>query len=169
MKITIEKASIKDAYTLADLKISIWQTVYKNILPDEYLDNLSVEERENKYHKELSNDHCTDIYLLKSSQNIIGTLKIKYYTDEKNNCCASIEDLYILPQYHTKGFGGYALKYTVNEAMIHDCRFLTAWIIESNTTVRNMAIKYGFIETNNIRIHAKTGIELIKYSLSLNK
>lgn len=169
MNFVIEKASINDASFLAELKINIWKKVYKNILPDSYLDNLSKEERKIKYQKELSNESEIEIYLLKYQQNTIGTLRIKYYQDEKNCSCASIEDLYILPQYHMKGFGGRVMKFTVNQAIANHCKFLTAWILESNQSVRKMAIKYGFIEMNKARIHIDTNAKLIQYCLQLNQ
>lgn len=168
MNLIIEKASKSDASILADLKINIWKTVYKDILPDDYLNRLSREKKKVKYQKELLEESDIDIYLLKYQQNIIGTLRIKYYQDEKDGFCAGVEDLYILPQYHMKGFGGQVMKFTVNQATANYCKFLTAWILESNQSVRKMAIKYGFIETNKVRIHTDTDAKLIQYYLQLN-
>ncbi len=169
MKILIEKASKKDASVLAELKINIWKDVYKNILPEQYLDNLSKEKKTKKYLKELEDDSFINIFFIKINPNsIIGTLRIKYYYDF-NKKYASIEDLYLIPSYHVKGFGGAALKFAVDEARSQNCNFLTAWIVENNKTARKLAAKYGFFETNSVRLHTDTGSMLIQYVFELEK
>lgn len=169
MKILIEKASKEDASVLAELKINIWKEVYKNILPEQYLDNLSKEKKTQKYLKELEDDSFINIFLIKTNaSSIIGTLRIKYYYNS-NKKYASIEDLYLIPSYHVKGYGGAALKFAVDEARSQHCNFLTAWIVENNKTARKLATKYGSFETNSVRIHTDTGSKLIQYVFNLEQ
>jgi GNAT superfamily N-acetyltransferase len=169
MKILVEKATKEDASVLAELKINIWKDVYKNILPDQYLDNLSKEKKTQKYLKELEEDSFINIFFIKTNPNsIIGTLKIKYYYSF-NKKYASIEDLYLIPSYHVKGFGGAVLKFAVDEARSQNCNFLTAWIVENNKIARKLAVKYGFFETNSVRLHVDTGSKLIQYVFGLEK
>lgn len=169
MKVLIEKASKEDASVLAELKINIWKVVYKDILPKQYLSNLSKEKKTQKYLKELEDDSFIDIFFIKTDpNNIIGTLRIKYYYNFDKKY-ASIEDLYLLPSYHVKGFGGVTLKFAVDEARLHNCNFLTAWIVENNKTARKLAVKYGFFETNSFRLHTDTGSRLIQYVFELKK
>lgn len=167
MRIIIEKASLKDASALAGLKIDIWQNVYKNILPEEYLKTLTPEKKVTKYKVELEKNSSYEIYFLKLPTEIIGTFRIKYYQAEENINCISIEDLYLLPQYHNKGYGGLAIDFIYKRAIEKNCPVITAWIFESNTIVRKMAKKLGFIETQNIRTHSSTGSKLIQYYFNL--
>ena len=163
MELLIEKAKLEDAISLAELKIDIWQKVYKNILPDEYLKNLTASDKIQKYKDELKENSSIDIYFLKSHNSIIGTLRIKYYLNEEKLKCISIEDLYLMPQYHNKGYGGLAIDFAYKKAIATNCNMLTAWVVETNILVRKMAVKMGFFETKNIRVHASTGIKLIQY------
>lgn len=168
MKILIEKVSKEDAYILAELKINIWKDVYKNILPEQYLNNLSIEKKAQKYLMELQDDVSINIFLIKTNpNNIIGTLRIRYYYN-LNKKCASIEDLYLISAYHAKGFGVAAFKFAVDKAKSQHCNFLTAWIVENNTAARKLATKYGFLETNLIRLHTATGSRLIQYIFELD-
>ena len=168
MKILIEKASKEDAYVLAELKINIWKDVYKNILPEQYLNNLSIEKKTQKYLKELQDDSSINIFFIKTNpNNIIGTLRIRYYYNF-NKKYACIEDLYLVSSYHAKGFGGAAFKFAVDKAKSQHCNFLTAWIVENNKSARKLATKYGFLETNSVRLHTDTGSKLIQYVFELD-
>lgn len=169
MKILLEKVLKKDASVLAELKINIWKDVYKNILPDQYLDNLSKEKKAKKYLNELEEDSFIDVFFIKTNpNNTIGTLKIKYYCNLGQKY-ASIEDLYLFSSYHAKGFGCAAFKYAVDEAKSKHCNFLTAWIFEGNKTARKLAYKYGFLESKSTRLHTGTNSMLIQYIFELEQ
>ena len=42
----IREANLDDAKGIAKVHVDSWRTTYKNIIPDEYLNNLSYEKRE---------------------------------------------------------------------------------------------------------------------------
>jgi len=45
MEINIRKAISEDANIFTDCHISCWQSAYKNIVPQEYLENMSMENK----------------------------------------------------------------------------------------------------------------------------
>lgn len=169
MKILVEKATKEDASVLAELKINIWKDVYKNILPDQYLDNLSKEKKTQKYLKELEEDSFINIFFIKTNPNsIIGTLKIKYYYSF-NKKYASIEDLYLIPSYHVKGFGGAVLKFAVDEARFKIVTFLQLGLSKTTRLQESWQLNMVFFETNSVRLHVDTGSKLIQYVFGLEK
>lgn len=50
--LVIRKAKVEDLRGVAKIVVNGWQTAYKGIVDDEYLDNLSIDE---KYQKMLKN------------------------------------------------------------------------------------------------------------------
>ncbi|MFJ7661235.1 GNAT family N-acetyltransferase [Lysinibacillus sp. NPDC097162] len=52
----IRKAIEPDAKAIAKVHVDSWRTTYANIVPDEYLINLSYENREQLWIKNISND-----------------------------------------------------------------------------------------------------------------
>ena len=50
--LVIRKAKVEDLRGVAQIVVNGWQTAYKGIVDDEYLDNLSIDE---KYQKMLKN------------------------------------------------------------------------------------------------------------------
>jgi L-amino acid N-acyltransferase YncA len=55
-KIIIRKANISDAKGIAKVHVDCWRTTYKNIIPDDFLDRLSYDQRTELWIKNISKD-----------------------------------------------------------------------------------------------------------------
>lgn len=167
MKLTITKINKEETFQYAELKIQIWNNCYKHMLPDIYLNNISVEHKANKYKNEILTDHAVAYYFIIISDIPIGVLRLKYYVNSAKENCICIKDLYFLPQYQHKGYGGVVFEFIKQEALKNNCHFVTAYVIEKNKPVRTLLKKLGFQETTNKHIHDKTMITSIEYCLDL--
>jgi len=54
-KFNIRQADIADAKAIAKVHVDSWRTTYANIVPDDYLTNLSYESREHNWQKTIPN------------------------------------------------------------------------------------------------------------------
>ncbi len=168
MNLNITKINEVEAYKYAKLKIQIWNSCYKQLLPDKYLNNISVEHKATKYKNEILTDPAVAYYFITVSGSPIGVLRLKYYDNIAKEKCVCIKDLYILPQYQYKGYGGMAYEFIKKEAIKNNCHFITAYIIETNHNVRIQIKKLGFKETLNKQVHDKTMTISIEYCLDLH-
>ncbi len=167
MKLTILKIDKEEIFQYAELKIQIWRDCYKHILPNIYLNNISVEHKASKYKNELLTDFSVAYYFINLSSTPIGVLRLKYYENSAAVKCVCIKDLYFQPQYQNKGYGGIAFEFIKKEALKNNCHFITAYILEKNQSVRTLIAKLGFKETTNKYIHDKTMAISIEYCLNL--
>lgn len=166
-KVEIVRISTQEAYIYAKLKIQIWNMCYNNILPKDYLKNISIQKKAIKYQNEIQNDLSASYYFVLVSKNPIGILRLRLYQNATQVNCMSIEDLYLKDEYQNKGYGGIIFQYIIKQAMKNNCQFITAWIIEQNLKARMLALKTGFKETGNNKTHDKTMINLIQYSYAV--
>lgn len=167
MKITIVEVDKEETFKYAELKVKIWKDCYKNILPDIYLNNISVEHKALKYKEELLIDSEVAYYFIIVSNVPVGVLRLKYYENSVKEKCVCIKDFYILPQYQNKGYGGWAFEFIKKEALKNECHFITAYVLEKNQSVRTIISKLGFRETTNKHTHRKTMTIAIEYILNL--
>lgn len=167
MKLTITKINKEETFQYAELKIQIWNDCYKHILPDIYLNNISVEHKASKYKNELLTDPTVAYYFIIISGAPIGVLRLKYYKNSAKEKCVCIKDLYFLPQHQHKGYGGIVFDFIKKEALKNNCHFITAYIIEKNQSVRILIEKLGFKETTNKQVHDKTMTISIEYCFDL--
>lgn len=167
MKITIEKICEKEAYEYAELKIQIWKTCYEHILPETYLNEISISKKALKYQNEMKNDSWISYYFVIVSDKPVGVLRLECYQGSAKENCICIKDLYLLQQYQNKGYGGSIFKFIVKQANINKCRYITAWILEKNEVASALALKIGFKKTSHIATHDKTRVILSEYCLDL--
>ena len=167
MKIALKNVCESDAYRYADLKVSIWKTCYKDMLPETYINNISVHTKALKYQKEIQTDPSVSYYFIILQDNPIGVLSLKYFQNPDKKFCVCIKDLYLLPQYQNKGYGVIVFKHIEKQASEKNCQYITAWIIEKNQLVIKLGQKIGFKKTSSIQIHNKTGTILNEYYYEL--
>lgn len=106
----IRKANIEDAQGIGKVHVDSWRTTYKGILPDDFLNNLSYEQRTELWKKNIS-DSTNYVLVAENEQNII----IGFATGgtRKTNSVPNSTDLtsiYLLEEYHGKGIGKQLLK-----------------------------------------------------------
>lgn len=168
MNLSINKVYVKDSDEYAKLKLQVWKTCYKDILPDTYLNNISIQKKGDKYRKDMQDSNSsTEYFFIDLYCNHIGVLRLNYYKDlmqEKGMC---IMDLYLLQQYQSKGYGGVIWGFIKKQAIIHNCRFITAWILEKNQVAKALVQKIGFNQSTHIKIHEETKAYLVEYNYDL--
>jgi len=54
MRVTIRQATVEDAAIISFIGVTSWQAAYRGIVPDSYLDSLSVEQRKKHLAKSLA-------------------------------------------------------------------------------------------------------------------
>lgn len=106
MKCNIRKSNKEDCKTIAHLVTVSWNESYKNIVNDEFLNNMINTEnlRYNSLYNTF-NEEENHQYVLEVNDTIVGFLKMIHSKDEDYNNCAEIQALYILEGYKKNGFG----------------------------------------------------------------
>lgn len=105
MEYEIRLATIEDCRELAQVKRKAWETTYREIYPDERIDNFDFSDQEKKFTKIISNESINLYVVLDENGAIIGYMscgkplrKFKDYEQE-------IGLLYLLAPYQRNGLG----------------------------------------------------------------
>ncbi|KOP80620.1 GNAT family acetyltransferase [Lysinibacillus sp. FJAT-14745] len=106
----IRQANIKDAQGIGKVHVDSWRTTYKGILPDDFLNNLSYEQRTELWKRNISD--ATNYVLV--AENEQGEI-IGFATGgtRKTNSAPNATDLtsiYLLEEYQGTGIGKHLLK-----------------------------------------------------------
>ena len=162
MKITIRKALLADAYDYTDCSISCFQTAYKGIASDEFLNNLpnEREQRVEKFRKTLT-DPDIETYCVIFENEIIGFLVIH----EKDSCIWAI---YLLEEYRSMGNGKEMLDFAIGNLKCIGHKNITLWVLEKNIRARRFYEKNGFSFDGTKRENAKYGNLLVQLRYALN-
>lgn len=159
--IIIEEAKITDLKDCAKISVSAWQKTYKNIIDNEYLNNLSIETR---YQKFLDNYNNIPFIVAKINNVVVGFCR---YTH--NATCPKFPEidseltvLYVNPEIQNKGVGTALFNYVKKELKKQGKKYMLINCLKGNTIGKNFYQKmHGtVIGINKIEIDNKFYEEL---------
>ena len=104
--IIIRKAGIDDAESIAKIKIEGWQTAYRGILDDSYLDSLDV--KIEIIRRKLDIENGTNIFVAELDGKIVGFCLFREYVkdnDKYPGFDCELSSLYVANDYKRRGIG----------------------------------------------------------------
>ncbi|WP_379147771.1 GNAT family N-acetyltransferase [Paenibacillus sp. sgz500992] len=106
----IRESKISDAKGIAKVHVDCWRTTYRNIMPDEFLEKLSYEQRTRLWMRNLSKD---DNYVFVAENNLGEVIGFADGGKRETNTVENSGDLtsiYVLEQYQGLGIGRQLLR-----------------------------------------------------------
>ena len=144
MSLAIREATLEDAQGYAVCLISSWRSAYKGIVPDEYLDSLSVDQRTELMKQNINAPNGLRYCCATCGDIIIGVLLVGQCRDEDKPNAGEIYAIYLLAAYWGKGFGKELMRYAIETLKrISYCEAIV-WVLEENVRARQFYEKHGF-------------------------
>jgi ribosomal protein S18 acetylase RimI-like enzyme len=106
----IRKANIGDAKGIAKVHVDCWRSTYKNIVPDEFLDKLSYEQRTELWTKNLTRDGNHVFVAENSDGKIIGFADGGKRETNKVEGSGDLTSIYVLENFQGQGIGKKLIK-----------------------------------------------------------
>jgi len=170
--INIRKAAQENANDYAACVISCWQSAYRGIVPDDYLNNMSVEKDRfiEKYKNVLTDPGDCEYYYVEQNKKIIGFITICKNNDVIESEIGEIWAIYLIEKFRGAGHGKIMLDFAIDELKKANREKIYLWVFEENVKARR------FYEKNNLhfdgtkRVNDKYGKPLVqlRYALSNN-
>ncbi|QOY34751.1 N-acetyltransferase family protein [Anaerobacillus isosaccharinicus] len=129
----IRKAVIADAKGISKVHVHSWKTTYANIVPDEYLTNLTYERREQIW---LNNIPNGGVYVAENSEGeIVGfSSGGKERSGKYNGYNGELYAIYILKEYQGQGIGKALVKPIIEEIRGMGLNSMLVLVLEDNTS-----------------------------------
>ena len=140
----IRNASLNDIESIAMIKVEGWQSAYKEIIDDEYLDSMSVDEQ-----MEVIKNYSLDtIFVAEKGDEILGFCRFydydkPVYEDEEIDC--EIREIYVKPNMKRMGIGSNLFAYTMNHFRQKGKKKLYLGCFKDNHSARSFYEKMGGI------------------------
>jgi len=141
----IREALAKDAYEYAANHIACWKAAYKDIISDEYLENMSVEQMAERNRTILSDPGTFSYYYAELNDRMIGRLVIGKCGDEDKSNQGEIAAMYLLDEFWGRGYGREMMDYSLTELKRRGYGEVLIWVFESNDRARKFYEKCGFV------------------------
>lgn len=100
----IREAHISDATAIARIQVLTWQDAYKDIIPEGFLTQLSVEKKTTSWEGQIR-DHETQILVCEQDSEVVGFIAGGACRDEDLGEYKEIYALYVDPNHQRQGIG----------------------------------------------------------------
>jgi GNAT superfamily N-acetyltransferase len=149
----IRYANQDDADSLALIYSQSYQVAFKDIIPDNILENVfSVKKRKEGLLRELSEGVPANI-IMYYDDNPIGILTYGKSKDESlDDSFVEIWRIYLLPSFWGKNIGAELMNWAVTELHQKGYKKIILWVIEDNARARKFYEKMGFTHDGATRI-----------------
>lgn len=137
----IRKVLESDLSTVVDIQIAGWQTAYRGIIDDEFLDNLDKEKILERRKKDF--DKCG--FLVIEEDDILGFCRYVYDGKCSPNYDADCEimALYMRPDLKGRGLGSKLFKHVIDEFKSLGKKKMILWCLKDNMPSRGFYLKMG--------------------------
>lgn len=132
-----------------------WKVAYKDIIPKNYLDNLSLE----NWTPFLENSPFQN-FLLKDNGVFVATSSIVKARDIKYSDYGEIVSIYVLPEYFGKGYGTILFNYMTEKLQSMGLKKICLWVLNENYNAIQFYQKMGFVANGDKKIANIGGKEL---------
>ena len=116
MDIIIRTATINDAEKVAKIKIEGWQTAYRGIIDDDFLDNMNINEEIEKRKNNIENG--ADIIVAELDNEIVGFCLYRNYIknpESYSNANCELSSLYVRGSLKRRGIGKRLMQHVIQK------------------------------------------------------
>ncbi|NMH68566.1 GNAT family N-acetyltransferase [Bacillus sp. RO3] len=153
-KFHTRKAELQDAEGIAFVHIHSWRTTYKGIISEEYLQSLSIEEREQKWRGILSGSHHTYVCEEEDGK-IVGF--VSFGKERSGEYEGELYAIYLLKEYQGKGIGKRLFAIAVHELKKQGLFSMWIWVLKENPSKHfYYAFKPSLIKEEVLKIGRET-------------
>lgn len=143
--VVIRNVKFEDLRSVADIAIRGWQTAYRGIVDEDYLDNLNIEEN---YQKRVKDYKENGFIVAEQDNEVVGFCRYRIgnnYKDEYPEVDCELCALYVKPEEKRNGIGKTLVEYVKNEFRKNTLNKMIIWCFKDNYPSRAFYEKMGGI------------------------
>lgn len=128
----IRPATTDDAAAIAHVHVESWRTTYKGMMPQAYLDGLSVNERAGQWREWLTLPY--PVFVAEINAEIVGFAGGGAIREPLLDYDAELFAIYLLKEAQGKGTGTALLRTIGAELTKRNLRSMVAWVVKDNSS-----------------------------------
>ena len=142
-KIIVRNVKKEDLRAVSEIVVRGWQTAYRGIIDDEYLDSLSIEAN---YQKRLKDYKENGFVVAELDNEVVGFCRYtleNLYSKEMPEVDGEICAIYVKPELKRNGIGRELFKYVFNEFRKNCNKKIILWCLKENYPSRAFYERMG--------------------------
>jgi GNAT superfamily N-acetyltransferase len=141
----VRAALSHDAWAIAAVHVASWRVAYRGLLPDDYLDHLSIEERAGLWSGVLTDPSPGHVVVVEIEDDIVGFAHVgPSGDDDARPMTGELYTIYVQPDAwgrgHGRELGEAALEFLTGDGY-HEA---TLWMLSTNDRARRFYLRQGW-------------------------
>lgn len=146
-EVSLRRATVDDAQAIAAVRVESWQANYRGMIPDNYLDEMRIEDSMLQWRQILqAMAQAADricVYVAESDGHIIGFASGMMLPDRKLGMQAELTAVYLRPAWQRSGIGRRMVQKVARTLQAQGAESLLVWVISGNSIARNFYEELG--------------------------
>ena len=141
----VRAATVSDAHAIADIHVSAWRAAYRGVVPNQHLDNLSVEKRRAYWSSAIANGEPV-VRVIAGSKSVVGWIAFGRCRDsEALPGTGEIWAMYVSPSMWARGIGTQLLFDACEQLRRMGFKSATLWVLSKNERACRFYASAGFV------------------------
>jgi ribosomal protein S18 acetylase RimI-like enzyme len=168
--VMIRDAVVADARAMGHLHVRAWQSAYRGVMPDEYLDRLVAEERVEMWHSRLSRSDLHPLLVAVVAGEVVGFAA--FGAEQAPTAPPSCGELYAMnldPDHWGQGIGRVLLRGVTERLISMGFEEAVLWVVPDNGRARALYESEGWVADGGVSTENILGVTVtdIRYRKSL--
>ena len=155
----VRHAIAADVPRIAEIQVLAWQSAYRGIVADSFLDGLKAEDSHKLWSSFAGRDEAP-LFVFEHEAQVTGFCHVMPSRDADSNGVAEIVAIYIDPKHWRRGWGRALVAEAIAFACSRNFSGLTLWVLEKNMRGRAFYDRCGFQPDGAIKHETLGGITL---------
>jgi ribosomal protein S18 acetylase RimI-like enzyme len=161
--VNVRAARPDDARRLGEIHVETWRATYVGVMPQEVLDELSVEERERLWSEWIPHTE-TEVFVADADGDVVGFVSVG--PSRSSPGVGELYSIYVLPSAHGSGAGP-ALMDTAVAALARRWDKAILWVATENPRARRFYERHGWVaDGDRVETVAGASVAETRYRLS---
>ncbi|HYL24569.1 MAG TPA: GNAT family N-acetyltransferase [Burkholderiales bacterium] len=154
-KLTLREATRADARAIAEIHVAAWRAAYRDLMPQSYLESLSIDERARMWEKTIASAGPAQLALAEFDGELAGFCLYGPTRDREATDVAEIYAVNVHPARWRQGAGRLLCAHALREAAAREHTVMTLWVISGNGRARRFYQRLGFATDGAARINTQ--------------
>jgi GNAT superfamily N-acetyltransferase len=168
----IRLACAADAAAIAEINVLSWQAVYAGQLPEDYLDNLSISDRQHRWEQILSEPaRPGHVFIITKEDLAVGFAAIGPSSDDDAPAnTGELHAIYLHPAYWNRGLGRLLHDHALAALSNDGHRHATLWVLRTNSRAHRFYHRSGWLPDGATKIDTIDSLVLeeVRYHRTLD-
>ena len=164
--VVIRSAKPEDAPAIATVHVTAWKAAYRGIVPDEFLDSLSIEQRSDTWRRILLAGSQEDVFVAQAADTIVGWISAAASRDpDAGPSTGEIWAVYVAPAHWRTGIGRLLCQRAERSLAEQGLNEVTLWVLKDNRLAQHFYRSTGFIadpQCEKTIVRARTELQEIR-------